>query len=141
MKIYFDTSFLVSLYARDANFSKAVSAVPADAVKMFTQFGELEFANALRLRVFRSQLKEAEARAIRQNFQRDLAARVFQYHPFNPEWLERAMLLSRGHTAALGVRTLDLVHVASALELEADLLFTFDDSQRALAKALRMKVN
>lgn len=141
MKIYFDTSFLVSLYARDANSSRAIAVVPAGALKMITQFGELEFGNALQQRVFRRQMKEAEARLIWGDFQRDLGERVFQYHPFNADWLARAMLLSRNHTAVLGVRTLDLVHVASALELEAEALFTFDNAQRALAKALRMRIN
>ncbi len=141
MRIYFDTSFLVSLYARNVNFPKAVSAVPASATKLLTQFGELEFGNALQLRVFRKHASAAEARLMRRNFRQDLNDRVYEYHPFSPVWLERAAILSRDHTAAIGARTLDLIHVASALELQADLLFTFDDLQRSLAKAVRLRVN
>jgi predicted nucleic acid-binding protein len=141
LRIYFDTSFLVSIYARDANFPKAVSAVPANATKLLTQFGELEFGNALRLRIFRKQASHAEAQLIWQNLQQDLNNRVYEYHPFSPAWLERAAVLSRDHTAAIGTRTLDVVHVASALELQANLLFTFDDLQRSLAKAVRLRVN
>ncbi len=141
MRIYFDTSFLVSLYARDANFSKAVGAVPASAVKVLSQFGELEFSNALRLRVFRKQLSNDDAKLLQRYFKQDLDDRVFEYHAFHPVWLERAMLLSTQHTAALGTRTLDLLHVACALELQAAAIFTFDDLQRALAKTVGLKTN
>jgi len=141
LRIYFDTSSLVSLYARDTNFSKAINAVPGKATKVITQFAELEFENALQLRVFRKDLRMSQGQLIRRNFQDDLRKQVYEYRLFDIGWLERAGLLSRRHTALLGTRTLDLIHVASALELEADSLFTFDEHQRSLAKAVHLKLN
>ena len=40
-----------------------------------------------------------------------------------------------------GTRTSDLLHVAAALELGVDCLYTFDKQQRKLAQAVRLKLN
>jgi predicted nucleic acid-binding protein len=44
--------------------------------------------------------------------------------------------LARQHGPSLGVRTLDTLHVACALELKADRFWTFDDRQERLAQAV-----
>jgi hypothetical protein len=51
-----------------------------------------------------------------------------------------ARALSRKHTEATGVRTLDLLHVAFALELKSEIFFSTDQSQAKLAKAEGLKV-
>jgi predicted nucleic acid-binding protein len=53
--------------------------------------------------------------------------------------LQRAADLSRRHTAVLGCRSLDVLHVASALELKAKHFLTFDRRQQRLAQATGMK--
>lgn len=47
--------------------------------------------------------------------------------------------LARRHGAELGVRTLDSLHVACALELRADRFWTFDERQAKLARAEGLK--
>jgi len=47
--------------------------------------------------------------------------------------------LARGYGPKLGVRTLDSLHVACALELKADRFWTFDERQAKLAKAEGLK--
>jgi predicted nucleic acid-binding protein len=54
---------------------------------------------------------------------------------------ERASQLSRQTTAKLGTRTADLLHVAAALELGAEYFYSFDQQQRKLARAVRLKLN
>lgn len=49
--------------------------------------------------------------------------------------------LSRQITARLGTRTADLLHVAAAIELKADYLYSFDQQQRKLAQVVRLKTN
>jgi predicted nucleic acid-binding protein len=44
--------------------------------------------------------------------------------------------LARRYTPTLGVRTLDSLHVACALELNAQKFWTFDDRQAKLAEAV-----
>ena len=53
--------------------------------------------------------------------------------------LKRAADLSRAHTPALGTRSLDVLHVASALELGLKRFVTFDERQRRLAIATGLK--
>jgi predicted nucleic acid-binding protein len=54
--------------------------------------------------------------------------------------LERAADLSREPTPKLGTRTLDVLHVASALVLGSRSFVTYDERQAALAKAVRLRV-
>ena len=52
-----------------------------------------------------------------------------------PDVITIADELSENHTAALGVRSLDLLHVAAAVSLSAKAFLTCDGRQLALARA------
>lgn len=137
MTIYADTSFLVSLYTPDANSEPAARLMRrARLPVLLTALGELELANALQLRVFRRELDAATAKSANDLFRVDVAAGIFSIQRISITVFNGAMRLSRQHAANLGTRTLDLLHVASALALKADELYTFDQSQRRLAKAI-----
>jgi predicted nucleic acid-binding protein len=49
---------------------------------------------------------------------------------------ETSIDLARRHGPTLGVRTLDSLHVACALELRAERFWTFDEQQAKLAEAV-----
>jgi predicted nucleic acid-binding protein len=49
--------------------------------------------------------------------------------------------LARRYGPKLGVRTLDSLHVACALELNADRFWTFDERQAKLAKSEGLKTS
>jgi predicted nucleic acid-binding protein len=51
-----------------------------------------------------------------------------------------ASQLSNRHALEIGVRYLDMLHVASAVLLKADRFLTFDLRQRRLAKAVGLDV-
>ena len=53
--------------------------------------------------------------------------------------LNRAVDLSRTYSAKLGRRSLDVLHVASALELRMRLFVTYDKRQQDLARAVELK--
>lgn len=142
MKVYADTSFLMSVYSPDANSSAAIASMQSVGGDCFiTVLGELEIANALQLRVFRKELSPAQALSCQKNFETDVRDGVFHLRPLSDQIFERARQLSRETTARLGTRTADLLHVASALELGADWLYTFDQQQRKLARAVHLKLN
>ncbi len=141
MKVYADPSFIVSLYSPDANSAAAahiMQALPAD--RFVTTFGELEVVNAMGLRVFRKEVSPSQAHSSLSEFEKDLRDGIFQIRELTDAILGRAHQLSR-QTAKLGTRTADLLHVAAALELGADSLYTFDLHQRKLAQTLRLKLN
>jgi hypothetical protein len=52
----------------------------------------------------------------------------------------RARALSQKHTEATGIRTLDLLHVAFALELQSELFFSTEQRQTNLARAEGLEV-
>jgi predicted nucleic acid-binding protein len=142
LKIYSDTSFLVSLYSPDANSVAAARTMQASSGDRFVSvFGELEVVNAMGLRVFRKEVSAAQAQSSLNHFEKDLRAGVFQLRPLTEQIFERARQLCRRTTSRLGTRSADLLHVASALELSADCLYTFDQKQRKLARAVRLKLN
>jgi len=49
--------------------------------------------------------------------------------------------LARRYGPKLGTRTLDSLHVATALELKAEQFWTFDQRQAKLAKAVGLKTS
>jgi predicted nucleic acid-binding protein len=142
LKIYADASFLVSLYSPDANSIAAARTMQASNGDRFVSvFGELEVVNAIGLRVFRKEVSATQAQSSLNDFEKDLRAGVFQLRPLLEQVFERARQLSRQTTPKLGTRTADLLHVATALELSADYLYTFDQQQRKLAHTVHLKLN
>ena len=74
-------------------------------------------------------------------FEKDLRNGLFQLRGLPDPVFERASQLSPHATAKLGTRTADLLHVAAALELGVDYLYSFDEHQRKLAQTVRLKIN
>jgi predicted nucleic acid-binding protein len=137
---YADTGFLVSLYGQDDNSAAATTLVKSKPVFLLTPLGEAEFTNAVELRVFRKEWTRLEARTVLDLFLQHQAAGVFRIAPLGSEMWEKAVVLSRRHSAKLGTRTLDLLHVAAALVLKPDAFYTFDKRQRKLAGAQRLRI-
>ena len=136
MSTYADTSFLVSLYVFDEN-SRQASAMFADDSLPFllTPLLEAEIVNAFYLRIFQKESREKQIRASLELFGKDIRAGVFELKSFSNEIFRQAAQISARRTAKFGTRTLDLLHVASAVSLQVDKFFTFDGKQAELARA------
>ena len=141
MKIYAESSFLVSLYNPDAHSTAALRTMQASTGDVFVTLGELEVVNAFELRVFRKEASRAEVNSVLTNFEMDIRNGVFQFRSLLDSIFDRARQLSQQTTAKLGTRAADLLHVAAALELGAEYLYNFDRKQRTLAQAVRLKLN
>jgi predicted nucleic acid-binding protein len=137
---YADTGFLVSLYGQDDHSDAATALLKSKPVFVLTALGEAEFTNALELRVFRKEWTRREARSVRDLFLQHQAAGFFRPAALGSEVWEKALALARRHSSKLGSRTLDLLHVASALTLRPDVFYSFDKRQRKLAKAEHLRV-
>jgi predicted nucleic acid-binding protein len=142
MSSYADTSFLISLYTQDSNSREAAQIVPnPNAPVLITPFGEAEFVNSVEQRVFRKEISASQAESSLNAFQRDLDSASFLIGRSIPDSsFERAVLLSRQYTRTLGMRGMDVIHVAIALELRATDFFTFDKDQARLAKRTGLTV-
>ena len=137
MIAYADTSFVVPLYRVETNSAAAAKAMSRlNAPVMLSPLGELEVHNAFRLSVFRGEIDATAAARKIQLFAEDLANGVFQIHPVPAGTLyPLAIELAQRHSATLGTRSLDLLHVAAAMILKADLFLSFDERQKKAAKA------
>jgi PIN domain len=141
LTLYADTSFLASLYGIDSNSAQAVRQLETLRPNVVvTPFSELELLTAFEARVFRKLLSEPVAEASMHAFRADLAMGVLVRKPIPQGAFARAVLLSNLYARTLGSRTLDILQVAIALELDTDVFFTFHKDQAALAKRAGLTV-
>lgn len=139
---YAEPSFLMSLYSPDANWDAATRTMEVSRGScLISTLGEFEVINAFGLRVFRREASAAQAQSSVIDFENDLRDGIFQIRRLSDEVFERARQLSRQTTPKLGTRAADLLHVAAALEFGATHLYSFDQRQRKLARAVRLKLN
>lgn len=106
-----------------------------------TLHGRAELTNSILLAVFRGDLKPSEADAALADLDDDYAqGRLVLAELLWRRTLEQSIRLSREHTPTLGTRTLDVLHVSSALTLGCRRFVTCDERQARLARAAGLKV-
>ena len=141
MIAYADTSFLFSLYISDANSAAATARMGKfKPVLHTTDFGAFEFTNAVGWRVFRKLFSTKEQQGVLEAFSADVDAGVIRIVPVPTTAFAQALQIARNYTPTMGVRALDILHVASALVLKADTLCTFDQKQGKLASAVGLRL-
>jgi hypothetical protein len=132
--LYLDTSAFLKLYIREEESGAVQRLVAGQSVPLPVWDGlEMEFANALWLKVFRQELAESEATRLLGLFGDRRKRGLY----FTPE-LSRVCLLDRFRdlaklTPQTGCRTMDILHVAAALEIGAGTFVSFDERQSRLA--------
>ena len=142
MVIYPDTSFLFSLYVNEDETPIAREyAEQLTGALTFTPFHRLELRTAFRLRVFRKQLGLDELRWALRLSDEHVADGFLQHTSLVwAEILREAERLGEAHLTKTGVRSGDLLHVASAVVLGACEFVTFDQRQAKLARRAGLKV-
>jgi len=141
LTIYADTSFLVSLYVPDRHSAEAQRRLVAGPSVWLTALHRAEFTHAVYQHVFQRKISAAEAQQVLRDMEEDRAAGVWREADLPEMALERSADLAHKHGARLGVRTLDSLHVASALELKAERFWTFDKRQSKLAELEHLKIS
>jgi len=140
--VYLDSSAIIKLYIPEDE-----SRLVADYVRglkeplPFSHLHEIEVKNACRLKLFR---KKAVSRKILRSIRvmdNDLSQQVLK----RPElsWTDvfrKAEELSRRFTSRSGSRSLDLIHVASALLIPCRQFLTFDLRQAAVTKKAGLRL-
>ena len=139
--VYVDPSALSRLYLHQAG-SREMAAwrSKTEGPLLVTHHGRVEIINAICRSLFLGQLDAHQAAEALADLQADFQAG--HLHPADLLWraaLDRAGELSRKYTPTLGTRTLDVLHVACALELKLRHFLTFDLRQQQLAQAVGLK--
>ena len=140
--IYVDPSALLKLYLKEPE-SRAMAAWRrkiGDPL-LVTHHGRVELTNGIGLAAYRGIITDKIHDAAMDALDDDFAQG--RYRQGDVLWratLKRAGELSRKHTRSIGCRSLDILHVASALELEFKHFATFDVRQQQLAQAAGLKI-
>jgi predicted nucleic acid-binding protein len=129
-----DTSFFISFYGNDLNTAQAqqlMAEVPSVCIHRVVDF---EFANAVRLLVFRGNLTSFQAREMMEDYNADRESGLLENREVSLlTAYDQARTLSTAHTETLGNRAYDILHVAAAKPLGATKFWSFDGKQRSLA--------
>ena len=139
--LYLDTSALLKLYLREDSSDWVQTQVEGQSDPLpVWELQEAELTNALRLKVFWGDITGTQAEAQLAHFR----SRKERGQYFFPD-LDRAALMERfrllaRHSMKLGTRTLDVMHVACACEIQTEGFISFDDRQRTLAKRAGLRV-
>ena len=107
----------------------------------FTPFHLTECFHAIAQQVFQGRISAGQADAACNDVKRDLTARLWLEAPVPEQAFTISADLGRRYGPKLGVRTLDSLHVACALELKAERFWTFDERQAKLARAQGLKIS
>lgn len=143
MVVCADTSFLLSLYGNDTHTPKARAWARGSRRPIrVSLLADYELGNALRFAQCRGLLADAEAERFWTDYAADCAAGRIIVETCNlAAVVGEAMRLSAAHTRASGYRGFDILHVAAALVLRADVFLTFNAAQRELALAEDLPVS
>jgi len=140
--VYVDTSVIVKLYIKEEYSRDASNWLKEnDEALPLTSFHELELINAIHLKQFRAEITSNETRLILSRFEEHEKNGIY-YRP-QLDWSAifiHAIDLSKKHSASIGSRSLDILHVASALSISTDRFLTLDDRQTRLAELTGLKM-
>lgn len=137
-----DSSLIVALYLNEADSARADAACISVAPPIrLTDWHRVEISNAFQRAVKNGRITAEQATLLWQGFTDDIAIGRFEIVPVDHATvLERTLTLTQKHTATIGTRSLDLIHIASALEIGAAEFLSFDHRQRQAASAEGLKV-
>jgi len=141
LSVYADTSFIASLYLKDLYSQQAWNAVSSRPRMWLTALHRAEWTNAVSQHIFRHSITETEAQEVHKQFSRDRAAGLWSEIELPNNTFEVCIELARKYTPRFGVRTLDILHIAVALELKVAHFWTFDRRQAKLARTVGLKVS
>ena len=137
---YADSSFFFSYYASDTSSPRADAwRLKHPAPLPFSSLNRLELRNALELAVFQKRISAKESVEAWQTVESDLHDGLLIPTPLLfADVFREAELLAANHTAQVGTRSLDLLHIAAARLLGVAELVTFDQRQVTLATRLNL---
>lgn len=139
--LYLDTSALLKLYLREQGSEAVQTCVAAQDLPLpIWEIQEAELINALRLKVFWKEITSAQAATQIELFQKRRRQGLYHFPEIVRIDLMNTFRQLSTETPRLGCRTMDILHVACALEISATEFLTFDQRQSALAAHAGLKV-
>jgi predicted nucleic acid-binding protein len=139
---YADTGVMVKSYVLEADSEKAVGILDSLGDHLlYSHLHSIEIPNAIRLKHFRGEITKTQECAATRAFLSDVESGVLTPCEYDlGEVFLLAERLSAKHSANLGSRSLDLLHVAAAIEAGATHFASLDARQRKVASLNGLKL-
>ena len=139
---YADTGVMVKGYVLEADSEAAVRILDSLGEHLlFSHLHTIEIPNAIRLKRFRGEITKAQETAANRAFLSDIDSGLLTPCEYDlGEVFLLAERLSAKHSGTLGSRSLDLLHVAAAIEAGATHFASLDARQRKVASLNRLKL-
>ena len=136
-----DTSFLFALYCTNEHTPKALRRLRSLGKPiLLSTIIDYELANALRLSEYREPIAPGRSELHLSEYEEDYRAGRLVHAAINLDAVfAAAKRLSQKYVLSAGSRSFDMLHVATALVLQAGLFLTFDRQQQRLAIAEGLK--
>ena len=139
--LYLDTSSLLKLYIREQGSELVHSRVTSqDHPLPIWEIQKAELINALRLKVFWNEITLEQAETQIALFENRLKRGLYVFPEIDRDSLMKCVLRLGAETPRLGCRTIDIFHVACAVEIGASEFLSFDQRQNALATHAGLKL-
>lgn len=137
---YLDTGCFVKLYYPEADSAQVIAKIQGKSI-CCTPLHELEFVNALQLKIFFKNATPQQVTAARALVETDLKSGVLTSTGGDwPNVFREAAKLAEQHTGTIGCRSLDILHCAAAKVLAATEFISTDTRQKKLAAAMGLNV-
>lgn len=140
---YADTSVIVKSYLDEPESAEADGVLRGCAEPLaYTPLHEVEVPNAVHLKRFRGEIDTNQEREMLEALRRDLREGLLR----RPDFLDlrriftRAAVLAEKYSWHVGTRSLDLLHVAAALECGSTVFVSYDARQRKVAAGEGLRV-
>jgi predicted nucleic acid-binding protein len=141
VKSYFDTSALVPLYLPEIRSDRAREEARRARQIPYTPLHALEVTSAIHLNYGRRLITAAELRAVSLQIEDDLSAHRLRPTPLDlADVFASATAVARQHAGTLLCRSLDVLHVATALHLRCAEFVSAAERQLQLARAVGLDV-
>jgi predicted nucleic acid-binding protein len=139
--LYLDTSALLKLYIREAGSEAVQARVAAQDLPLpVWEIQEAELVNALRLKAFWKEITTEQAEGQIKHFQDRQRRGLYVFPEIQRVALMQTFRRLSEETPRLGCRTMDILHVACAVEIAATAFISFDERQRSLAAHAGLQV-
>ena len=137
---YLDTGCFVKLYYPETDSAQVIALIQGKPI-CHTPLHELEFVNALQLKVFLKNAIPQQVAAARALVEADLKSGVLASAGGDwPNIFREAVKLAEQHTGTVGCRSLDILHCAAAKLLAATEFISTDTRQKKLATAMGLNL-
>ncbi len=140
MTTYIDTALFVKSFVLEADSAEAIAILERIGEPFaYSHLHEIEIPNAIRLKRFRGEITKAEETTAIRIFKADVDAGRFERIAYDlGAVFIRAERLSAKVSGEIGARSLDLWHVAAALEAGCTAFASYDTRQRKAAALCKL---